>query len=312
MPDTQPFDLEPPDPNAPRVKPPAPTPLTASHNPSYAEPSSPVEPQPMEMAPTPEPAPRQAILVGIPVDQPATASPSSYSVTDLDVCPSCGAPMRGPDTLVCTRCGFNLKTMKLVRTMTGVTEVSAATAAPGFGSAGIDDEEQLPVISRPGRGDQWLPLGIAGLCGLILLIGYLAGVPGLFPGRSDADITFGLRVENLFRFIVMTGMWAGCGMAGLFVVAHLLGMKVGDWPLAAMRMLAIAAVMQLIRLIGFSMVWLEHAVEIILQLGALAGLSLALFHLKPKEIPTLVGSAVALFLLLWLGSAAVVWATTGS
>ena len=36
------------------------------------------------------------------------------SPKELDVCPNCGASMRGAETLVCLRCGFDLKTMRVI------------------------------------------------------------------------------------------------------------------------------------------------------------------------------------------------------
>ena len=150
------------------------------------------------------------------------------------------------------------------------------------------------------------------MCGAVLLIAYLAGVPGLFPGRAVDEINFGARIAGLVRFIVVSAMWSGCGLAALMFMTYLLGMKLGDLKLAAMRMLAIAAIMQAVTLIALPTPWVERLVEIIIQLATFAGLSIALFNLKPKEAPTLIGAAVVVYLLLWLGSAVVFWAASGA
>jgi hypothetical protein len=304
-----------------------------------------VEPLPLE--PEPDPPPRRTIPVGIPVQPtapapvspgvmpaqtPAAASaPSTSSATSsssdpslptgiavepreepvkgprsLDVCPSCGAPMRGPDTLVCVRCGFDLKTMKKVGTATGAVEVSSEELSP-----------EGDTISRSGRGDLWLPLGMAAVSAAILLIAYVSGAHGLFPslkavassqGLAMADVPFLTRIFGLLRFIVVTCMTAACGVAALMFMAHLLGQKLGDLRLTVVRMLAIATTVQLARLIDFSSVPLEWIVETVLQIAAFVGFSLLLLHLKPKDALTLAGATVLSFVALWLCGAMIVWA----
>ena len=211
--------------------------------------------------------------------------------------------MRGEGQLVCTRCGFDLKTMKNFKTATGVVEINPEAES---------EQEKERTISLPGRGDLWLPAGIAAVCGAVLFIAYLAGVPGLFPGYKVDEIVFGVRVLGTMRFIVMSLMWTACGMAGLFCMAYLLGKRVGNLQMAAMRMLAITSVMQLVMILSFQIVWIERVIEVIIQLAAFGGLALAFFNIKPKDAPYLVVSSFAVFLLLWLGSAVVFWATTGA
>ena len=53
-----------------------------------------------------------------------TAAATGPYVKTLDVCPNCGANLPSSDSLVCLRCGFNLKTLQVMATETG--EAAAA------------------------------------------------------------------------------------------------------------------------------------------------------------------------------------------
>ena len=220
--------------------------------------------------------------------------------------------MRGSDTLVCTRCGFDLKTGKKVKTATGVVEVTEAGTPP---------EEQVLLITPPGRGDLYLPLGIAAVCAAIMFIAYLAGAQGLFltlrqtaasVDLAVASVSFPMRVAELLRYFVVLAMWSGCSFAALAFIAHLQGMRLGDAKLAAARLLAIAAVMRMVTLLSFSSVLLEQIVEIILQLAVFTGLAIVFFNIKPKEAPTLTGATLVVFLILLLSGMVLKWAALGA
>ncbi|MCZ6445243.1 MAG: hypothetical protein O6758_03555, partial [Planctomycetota bacterium] len=49
----------------------------------------------------------------------SSAGQTESSVKALDTCPNCGASMAATDTLLCLRCGFDLKTLKVIKTVTG-------------------------------------------------------------------------------------------------------------------------------------------------------------------------------------------------
>jgi hypothetical protein len=235
--------------------------------------------------------------------------PPNRSVKDLDVCPSCGASMRGTDALVCLRCGFDLKTMRQIKTETGV---AVAT-----------ETEQMPPLVRPGKGDVWLPATVAAICGGFLAVCYLAGVRGLFPEIDAAilanergpEIGIGERFIALLRFAVLVGMWVACGLGALAFLAALLGMKlvedIAHLRIAAIRMLAIVAAARVVTLINFATTSYEWVVEAILQLAIFVGLSIVFFRLNPRDGATLGGAALVLFMLLWCAAWAVVWATGG-
>jgi len=94
--------------------------------------------EPHEPDPDPEPASEAAPKAPKPPDleePPAVAA--------LDVCPNCASPLGGVDIIVCMRCGFDMKSLKVIKTDT------KATAKP------IEEEEQ-PILSEPGTGDYWL------------------------------------------------------------------------------------------------------------------------------------------------------------
>jgi len=284
----------------------SPPPIPASPTPA---PKRELEPIDLE-----EPAPKtpRPVRMGI-VPKSDSGEAGLPSVKELDVCPNCGASMRGGETLICLRCGFDLKTMQVVKTQTGEVAVTAAAAA------GITDER--PVLVQEASWDTWLPLAMAGVGTLALLIGYLSGMLGLFPVIERAAIAAGTvpdvkvadRFLGLLRFVTLSGMWSICGVVALGFVAHLLGMRfvnaVGGLWTAFLRMLGIVVVMRVATMLNIPWPAWEWVVEAAIQGAVFLGLSMLLFRLKPRDLPTFGGSTVVLFLLLWVMSHVVVWVT---
>src|SRR5262245_21124318 len=184
--------------------------MMAEENPEHygvEPPETPEPPQCEQAAPARRVGvPRSGEAKPLPLeDQPAERSamrddsgrPSSPK--ELDICPNCGASMRGAETLVCLRCGFDLKTMRVIQTATGESAIPTAE----------EDEELRRPLVEPGMGDLYLPGIMAGLSGLLLLIGFLAGARGLFPqleaeiasGAHGADITIGDRLQGILQLI---------------------------------------------------------------------------------------------------------------
>jgi hypothetical protein len=170
------------------------------------------------------------------------------------------------------------------------------------------------LISAPGKGDLWLPGAMAGVSGLILIVAFLSGSHGLFRDDQIVNgvVKGGDRFMGLLKFVVLAGMWTGCGVAALAFVAHLLGMKLGDLKLAAVRSVGIVATMSLVRMLNFNPPAAEWVVEAVGMIGVFGALSLALFNLKPRDLPAFAGSALIMFLLLWLGGSVIVWATASA
>ncbi|MHC4274449.1 MAG: hypothetical protein ACYSUR_12390, partial [Planctomycetota bacterium] len=164
-----------------------------------------LEPQEPDSGSAPEAAPKA------PVPPPSEEPPA---VAALDVCPNCGSPLGGVDIVVCLRCGFDMKSLKVIETDTK----GKVAAKP--------DEEEPPVLSEPGTGDYWLPWAMAaGGLGL-LAIGYLWGAGGLFPGEEA--VGFGVRAVGLLKMLVKTAVLALAGFGGLFVLAHMVSAQLGD------------------------------------------------------------------------------------
>ena len=54
--------------------------------------------------------------------------PDSDYVKSLDICPNCGKAMGKARNLICLKCGFDLKTMKVIETKTGDTTLEEIEA----------------------------------------------------------------------------------------------------------------------------------------------------------------------------------------
>jgi hypothetical protein len=229
---------------------------------------------------------------------------ASAGVRGLDVCPNCGSPMRGPDTLVCMRCGFDLKTMKIIETKTGET-------------AGEEDEKakREPLV-RQGKVDPWLPLTLAIIAGIILLIGNLAGSSGLFPhlriGLEEGQtltIPWDARWGGAARFPVLIGLWTMCGFGALIVGAWLFGRPLGNVGLAALRMLGIVAIARCVCFISIPLRLGEFLVESVLAAAAFFLLTVLLFRMKPRDAGTILVVTIVLFLALFVVGHLVTWVT---
>jgi hypothetical protein len=199
------------------------------------------------------------------------------------VCPNCGAEMESRRSLVCLRCGFDFKSLKVIKTATGQSEVED------------EQEEAAPVeLVRPTALDPWLPAAIAAGCGLLLVASYLLGAAGLFHGSErvvDADgtvtVSLGARLIGLLRFVILAAFWVGCGVAGLLALAHLNGWKVSRLPLGLLRCAAVVLAMRLTTILSVGSRSMEWTLEMIAHLAVGLGLTMLLFRLKPRDTMTL-------------------------
>jgi hypothetical protein len=236
------------------------------------------EPQPLDLEPPEEekPAPDRA--------RPSEEADerSSSPVHALDVCPNCGTPMRGRDTLVCMRCGFDLKSMKVIKTETGETTVDE------------DEKAQREPLVKEGPGDPWLPLALAIIGGVLLLIGCLAGAPGLFPHvratlaeGATLVISWDERWGAAARFPILILLWTMCGFGSLIAGAWLFGRPFGNVGVGALRMLGIVAIARCAGFVSFSWPLVEFLLESLLAAAVFFVLTMLLFRVKPRDAATI-------------------------
>jgi hypothetical protein len=218
--------------------------------------------------PDPEPASEAAPKAPKP---PKIEEPPA--VAALDVCPNCGSPLGGVDIIVCMRCGFDMKALKVIE-----TDTKATVAAKS-------DEEEQPVLSEPGTGDYWLPWAMTGAGLGLLAIGYLWGAGGLFGGEEA--VGFGAKAVGLKA-------------------------QLGDAKLAAVRMLGIMAAIGLLAFFNLQSAAAEWTIESVTQALAYLGLTMVLFRLSARDAATLLGVTIVVVVLLLLVSAAVQWAVVPS
>ncbi len=244
----------------------------------------------------PPPAPPADVPAKDGESKPESKPEPSAAIRALDVCPNCAAPLGGVDAVVCLRCGFDMKTLKVLKTATGTKD---APPAP-------EPQEEAAPLSRPGSGDLWLPAVIA-LGSLVLLcVGDLAGWGGLFGGAET--VGFGARISGLFKMSARTAVWTVAGVGGLAVLANILSTRIGDLTLASVRVLAIIAAASVLTVIDFSSLTAEWALQVLLQAAAFVGLAIALLRLSARDAAMLLGVTVMFVVVLALSAALVLWA----
>jgi hypothetical protein len=250
------------------------------------------EPHGQEPSASPRPAhpAREAPRAG---DEPSP-------IKALDVCPNCGSPMGPVDTVVCMRCGFDLKTLKVIKTKT------PPPATPPADQAKPEAETESAALSEPGAGDLWLPalLGAASL--LLLATGCLAGFRGLVGGSAEESAGFFLRLGALVKIVLRVAILAGCGLGGLAVLAHIARARLGELKLAAVRMAGIMAILNVTAFISTTSRGLEWTIESIVQGLAYVGLTMFFFGLNLRDAVTLLG--VTVFAMLGLTFASIILA----
>lgn len=247
-------------------------------------------------------------------EQPEAVPPDPGSIRALDVCPNCGSPMPGIDTLVCLRCGFNTKTLKVEKTATGAAAAPRNKRKAGGAAEAEEAREAEPVepvepISRPGRGALILPGAAAGVGALLLIAGYLSGAGGLFVGPPE-DTTFPQRLAAMGSGMVLVLLWAGAGLGGLVFLARVVHLApLGDIRLAGVRLLGIAFLTRLPALvINVGLAGLEWSIEFAVGSAIAIFASMYLFSLDVRDALLAWLGTIAIFIVLVVVSAAVWWA----
>ncbi len=226
-----------------------------------------------------------------------TEEPPKSSVKALDVCPNCGATMREGNLLVCLRCGFDLKTLRVLETQTGEEEHEE------------EEEEPPEPLCRPGRGDFLVPGILAGISVLLISIGYLFGADGLYDLKSEEgfpiDPTAVQRFGQWGVYLATLVLGSLCGLAGVFVVSRLNETTFGDWRLGSLRIVAVFATMWLAKFVDLGDGFVELSAEWILHAGIFVGLSMFFFCFTPRDGTTAGLTALLLAVVFW-GLAAII------
>jgi len=208
--------------------------------------------------------------------------------------------MGGADAVVCLRCGFDLKSLKVIKVQTG------GTVEPE--SEPDEPDEAAAPLCEPGLGDPGLPIAMA-VGGMVLLaLGYLWAAGGLVEAGEDGPAGMLERLGGMIKMLVRTGVLALAGLCGLSVLAHMLDTRIGNVKLAAVRMLGIFAVIGLLTFFNADSQTLEGAVELVCLALAFMGLATVLFRLTVRDAATLMGLIVFSVIGLLLLSALVMWA----
>ncbi len=214
------------------------------------------------------------------------------SIRALDVCPNCGAALGSIQTVMCMRCGYNLKTMRVEKTRSTVEEPRQEEEAAGTAEP----------LCRPGRGDLMWPGIAAGVSGLVLLIGYLVGAAGLYGAELPG---FFARVGAAGSGLLLVVILAACALAGVYFVARFVHeAPLGDLRLAGVRVVCIAAAMRLWSLVELP-TGLEFPIEFIFQAVTFIGLAMYLFTLDVRDAVLAGLGTLAGFLVMIVVSSAV-------
>ena len=227
--------------------------------------------------------------------RPPEVADEPDSIRALDICPNCGSTLPSIDAVVCLRCGFDFKTLKVIRTDT------AGTVEPEV------EPEEKPPLCGPGAGDLWLPWAMAGVSLGLLTVGYLAGAGGLIGDAGEEAVGFGVRLAGVLKMLVRTGLLALAGVAGLLLVAQILVAPLGNVKLAAVRMVGIFAAVSLLTFFNVQSNSLEWTIEAVCQAVAFVGLAMVLFQLSLRDAATLLGVTVCAVIGLLLTAALVMW-----
>lgn len=205
--------------------------------------------------------------------------------------------MRGRDDVLCLRCGFDLKTLKVVETGTGV-----AAAAPEPGR-----DARPPIVLAHWTDRRLLPVVIA-IAVLALAIMALAGYRGLFPTiAGDAEILWPVRLRYVVRMLVLIALWGLCGMIAVGLGARLFERTPGDWVATLVRLFAVIAVARLVTLIDLPSAPLEFILELVGQALVVVGLTMAFLRLKVRDAAIIVGIQATAFVALYGVAHLIVW-----
>lgn len=215
-------------------------------------------------------------------------------VRTLDVCPNCGKAMGKTKNLVCFRCGYDIKTMKIIKTKTGTVTKEQLKKERGIPSR----------LSKKGRGDFWLPAAMGGPSLLFLLIGFAVGAGGLFQQEFVRGVPIPIenveRMAGLFEEFGLILFWIACGMGGLYSLARLLERPLGKRALAVARIAGLVCTMRLATFVNLEIPATEWSIELFLQFCVSLPAVRYFFRLNLRDATTLIFIAMLFFVGVYL------------
>jgi hypothetical protein len=238
-----------------------------------------------------------------------------------EVCPHCGAPLRGAAGQPCLRCGFVTAPPPdagIAATATAADETGEeAHSDIGAGAerpSGPEVVEVGPIVCVAGW-DRWLPSSLALLAVAILLVGALAGARSLFPharldaaGEAVGRIAPMDRLDFVVRLPVQLILWTLCGVGAVATLAWLNARPIGSAWTAAIRLLAILAAARIVAFASAPWPIAEFALEALGQAIVFFLLAMLLFRLRPRDAGTLLGLTIIGAFLLYAVAEFVAWA----
>jgi len=174
-----------------------------------------------------------------------------------------------------------------------------------------------PVIARPlvtsPRVD-W-PLIVAGLAAILFIAACIAGQRGLFPAYGEEPVVpdWATRLLQLARGLLMMPLAAVCLAGGAWLFQLVERRPLGDVRGLSARMLMIACVALIVRILPIDMAFLKQSYDVLAPVAAAWLLLMAVFRLTPRDAGVLLGAALLCMVLLGFGSTIVSFALwTGS
>jgi len=227
----------------------------------------------------------------------------------LDICPNCTADIDETMQMVCMNCGYNLRTMKVERTVAGVEERDPDEELDEHGRV------KRPPLSPPGRGGTVLPLVIASGCAIALLAGLLAGHHGLFAAYVNAQdaepasvvVGWATRFTGMLRYVVNTGTWAGVVLASLWLFARVMEQPLGEANLVLARAVGMACAMKLASLVPVTTQAIRFPLEMGGHFAILFGLAMAFLKMSPKTAGFFTLMTIIVMMITYLASTLIVW-----
>ncbi|MDP7008465.1 MAG: hypothetical protein QGI78_02735 [Phycisphaerales bacterium] len=159
---------------------------------------------------------------------------------------------------------------------------------------------QRAPVSSSGRGGFWLAVVLATVGIGVLLSGVFSGATGLFGDVGEVTFSDGFR--ETWRELVRVLLFSTLLLVALRVNCWRVRRSLGNFSLAALRCLAIVAIIESVRVVqiphGVSRVFLVSASQYLLLFLCFFGL----FKVTARESIVFTTSCTVALIVLWVGS----------